>query len=405
MKNKRISYSVFIRNSTIFTITVITIIFAAYGYFIKYDKIQQSIFGNTSVEIDLIFESMYSTMKNGGTKEQIHTLINDLDKKLPHAKVSLHSELNAATEHNVEEAFKAKTMKAFHHLDHVDFVKPILYEKACIQCHSNATIGEVAAVIQLEQDYSNIGMSLHDFINMIIIFSIISALAIFVNWYVLLKKYVVNPIEEVTQQIKRISSHDDLNHSLNVETSIEEIKKIEDAFNIQNEKLYKLYKDLENSSFMDPLTNIFNRKMFDSIISKEFANAKRYNHDLTLINIDLNEFKFINDTYGHQTGDKLLQFFTNSVSSIVRESDFFFRVGGDEFMILLPKSSAKNAQSVIEKVKEYFSEYSFKIEELNYHLKASFGVAELGNEATTIEDLIKISDINMYEDKIKSKKV
>jgi diguanylate cyclase (GGDEF)-like protein/PAS domain S-box-containing protein len=119
------------------------------------------------------------------------------------------------------------------------------------------------------------------------------------------------------------------------------------------EKLLSLQKELEELSFKDGLTGIANRRMFDSIMEVEWANARRHNQPLSLIMLDIDYFKQYNDHYGHIQGDDCLKRVGQTLSSAAtRSRDFFARFGGEEFVLVLPETDAKSAKMVAERCRK-----------------------------------------------------
>ncbi len=115
--------------------------------------------------------------------------------------------------------------------------------------------------------------------------------------------------------------------------------------------------------------------------------------------IDLNKFKIINDTYGHAIGDKVLIFFSQLIYKSIRETDYLFRVGGDEFYLLLTNTSMNNADVIIKKLRNKLSNEKFIYENIKIELSASFSGAEYELDGLNIEELIVTADLRMYENK------
>jgi fumarate reductase subunit C len=204
MFKKSIGYSKFVRNSVVLTISLIAVVFGGYGYFIHYDSVHDKVLKNKSVEIDIVFEALYTTMKNGGDIKQLDELLQNINSVTPYSNIILHRGIDENTEFTVKEAYNKKSLQAFHHIDHMDFVKPILYENECLRCHSGKKVGSVAAVIQLEQDYTKLDISLSDIIIMLSVLFFVSSLTIFITWFGILKKYFITPIESIIAQMKSI---------------------------------------------------------------------------------------------------------------------------------------------------------------------------------------------------------
>jgi two-component system, cell cycle response regulator len=131
---------------------------------------------------------------------------------------------------------------------------------------------------------------------------------------------------------------------------------------------------LEYQASHDKLTGLFNRNRFDEIYSKEIKRALRYNNDLSIIMFDIDDFKLVNDTYGHQTGDEVLKELSKVALDNVREQDINVRWGGEEFLILLPQTNLEGAIAVASKIRIAISEHIFTSHNLN--ITSSFGVSQ-----------------------------
>jgi len=138
---------------------------------------------------------------------------------------------------------------------------------------------------------------------------------------------------------------------------------------ITEQENYK--KELESISITDPLTGIGNRRFYQQKIKEEIAGIKRYNYDLSLIMCDIDFFKKINDTYGHDKGDKVLQEYTKLIDKRSRQGDIFCRIGGEEFIIILPHTNIKEAQFIAEKLRVLVENFQTEIS-----VTMSFGVIE-----------------------------
>jgi diguanylate cyclase (GGDEF)-like protein len=114
--------------------------------------------------------------------------------------------------------------------------------------------------------------------------------------------------------------------------------------------LYLTLLSLAEQATRDPLTNLYNRRYFDEALTDHIALATRYNRSLTLLLLDLNQFKKINDTCGHQAGDERLCQFAQHLLKITRDADLVFRYGGDEFAILLPETTLEGAEEVVHRL-------------------------------------------------------
>ncbi|MBD3829700.1 MAG: diguanylate cyclase [Arcobacter sp.] len=150
---------------------------------------------------------------------------------------------------------------------------------------------------------------------------------------------------------------------------------------------------LEYQASHDKLTGLFNRNRFDELYSKEIKRAKRYENNLSIILFDIDDFKNVNDNYGHQIGDEVLIEISKILLNNVREPDICVRWGGEEFLILLPQTNLEGAKAVAEKIRVTIIEKP--LTEKNLPISASFGVCQM-DENDDDFSLISKSDKLLY---------
>ena len=156
----------------------------------------------------------------------------------------------------------------------------------------------------------------------------------------------------------------------------------------------KLYEKTKINSLTDSLTGIANTRYFMEFFEREIKKAKRTNLTFTLLYIDLDNFKFINDTYGHQVGDSLLKMIAKTVNGSIRPSDIFARLGGDEFAILLPESDYSESNNLIKRIKKTIET---ELKKNNWPITVSIGAITYKNFENTISEMIKQADDFMYK--------
>ena len=165
-----------------------------------------------------------------------------------------------------------------------------------------------------------------------------------------------------------------------------------EAENIEHQRLVE---ELENISITDPLTSIYNRRKFNELLAMEIERSKRYQNTLSIIMCDIDHFKKINDTFGHDVGDKAIRKFSKQIRENIREIDMLARWGGEEFMILMPNVSVENAHSIAEKLRMIIEKTAI---ETAGSFTASFGVTDLMLDDTA-ETFIKRVDQALYKAK------
>lgn len=135
--------------------------------------------------------------------------------------------------------------------------------------------------------------------------------------------------------------------------------------------------ELEKMAFLDPLTTLPNRRFFDEIIKKEIAVIRRSSRVSCLLILDIDHFKTVNDLYGHSAGDIVLCQLAGILQASLRQSDVIARLGGEEFIIMLPDTQLAPTAQVADKLRQIIENHSFEIDGAKIRLTASFGVAQL----------------------------
>lgn len=170
----------------------------------------------------------------------------------------------------------------------------------------------------------------------------------------------------------------------------------EAAIVIENAKLYERAQVLATS---DGLTGIYNRRHFYEVAKNEFERSQRYHNALSVIMIDIDHFKYINDKYGHSAGDQVLIQFVKRVKNELRSSDILARYGGEEFSILLLESDLNEAIQVAERIREVIAKDPFDLQNAQPYMTISLGVATNEDDIDQLDMLIDHSDKALYESK------
>ncbi len=160
---------------------------------------------------------------------------------------------------------------------------------------------------------------------------------------------------------------------------------------------FKEFQRLRLSSTTDYLTGMNNRRFFDAALAQEVHRASRYGENLSLVLVDLNRFKEVNDTHGHEFGDRLLVLAGKTLQAMLRLSDSAYRVGGDEFALLLPQANYDGAATLAERLRQRFAEEIGAISELRVPVSLAYGVANCPREGTEAKTLFALADKRLYE--------
>lgn len=164
------------------------------------------------------------------------------------------------------------------------------------------------------------------------------------------------------------------------------------------------YYDATRQTLIDDLTRLYNVRYLYQTLEGEIRRARRYDSAVSVVFMDLDGFKLVNDAYGHRAGSATLTEVAHVITRSVRESDFVARFGGDEFVLMLPETSSKRALQMAERVRVRIESHRFRGGVgADIYLTASFGVASFPEHATQAERLIELADAAMYEAKQRDK--
>ncbi|HXO21803.1 MAG TPA: GGDEF domain-containing protein [Thermoanaerobaculia bacterium] len=149
----------------------------------------------------------------------------------------------------------------------------------------------------------------------------------------------------------------------------------------------------------DGLTEIYNKRKFDEELAREFARAVRHERPLSLVIFDLDDFKQVNDTYGHLCGDFVLKQIASLTRELLRPEQVFARVGGDEFVILAPETAGQGAEALAWKLRDRVAALDYRYGEAKIPVTCSFGVAELQGGMKIPHDLYQSADRALFQSK------
>ena len=161
---------------------------------------------------------------------------------------------------------------------------------------------------------------------------------------------------------------------------------------------YDDLKKLQLNAITDPLTGLYNRRLFNENFERELNRAKRYSLPLGLVIMDMHRFKEVNDKHGHPRGDEVLRVAASTLRKALRTSDFAFRIGGDEFALVLPQTDAPQALALSRRIETVFAD-NMKALQLSVTVGLDHGVANYPQDADNSEDLIRIADERLYQRK------
>jgi len=256
-------------------------------------------------------------------------------------------------------------------------------------------------------ELKEISKDLHD--KILYVAGSILLLSLLVSIYYIQK--LLQPIDDLTQKANTIAEG---NYEIRAEVKTDdEIGLLAKNFNVMVDRLQDQIENLDQKvkektealaalAITDPLTSLYNRRYFSEISAELFELEKREKEPLSVMMLDIDKFKHINDTYGHQAGDRVIEKLASIMKSMKRESDIACRYGGEEFILLLPKTSKDGAFKLAQRIRKRVEECSLLIEEdgVLIHFTVSIGVSEVDfSHDESIESAIKRADDAMYQAK------
>jgi len=176
----------------------------------------------------------------------------------------------------------------------------------------------------------------------------------------------------------------------------EELLRTKESILDINRTLRRAFEREQLASRTDSLTGAFNRRYFFELLEYEFSASRRYSRPLTLVMFDIDLFKQINDTYGHLTGDTVLEKIVSVVKSQLRETDVLSRYGGDEFVILLSSSNEQDALTLLERIRNELIASPFEVTGTKLDLTISVGIASMHTSMEKSDQLVSLVDQALY---------
>jgi diguanylate cyclase (GGDEF)-like protein len=197
---------------------------------------------------------------------------------------------------------------------------------------------------------------------------------------------------------RRLQLSDRANSPIALHTALFDVLSSAGMFRVPVVIEYDALKNLHRSAVTDPLTGLYNRRLFNENFDKELNRARRYSHPLSLVTLDLHRFKEVNDKHGHPRGDDVLRAAANTLKKALRTSDSAFRIGGDEFALLLPQTDSSQAYGLSRRIGVVFAEVLRPLE-LTISVSMDHGVSTFPQDAEYRDQLIRIADERLYSSK------
>jgi diguanylate cyclase (GGDEF)-like protein len=215
-----------------------------------------------------------------------------------------------------------------------------------------------------------------------------------------LRYFLIKPVEQLSVTMHKV----DESHNYNLKmpdnlTAFAEIKDLFETFENMMQKVDAAQAELRHFSEKDVLTGLHNRRKFNELAHKELNRSQHHDHPFAFLVLDLNKFKPINDRYGHDAGDEILIKVSNVLSDFLREEDILARVGGDEFVIVLPETNSAQAKLLADRIQSMVQGASVHKKGEVLSVGCSIGIAVFPDDGTDLKTLFNIADERMYANK------
>ncbi|GAB4421335.1 MAG: hypothetical protein OHK0032_17110 [Thermodesulfovibrionales bacterium] len=357
-------------------------------------------------------EAIYSGMVKGWNKRDITDAIERLNRVRPDMRVRVYrgfpvieqfGEMPGEREAREADGSIMRGLKGeelFRIMrEDIRYIYPVIADRRCGACHRGLSEGMTAGVIDIMYPIRNLRVSMEYLIRLGIIFFSVYIATVFLLFYILLRRFVIRPVLDFVVVIKEITTLQDLNKRVPATSYISEIHALTHHFNKLLDTVSEYYQRLEELSYRDPLTGLYNRRKFEEFLEYEVYRSKRYSHHFSIVMLDIDNFKNINDTFGHPGGDMVLKEIASLIEQNIRYSDIAARVGGDEFAVILPETEIRNGMVVAEKLRRLISETPLSVVSGNVMAHASFGIAEFPLNGEAVNELLTACDVALYRAK------
>jgi diguanylate cyclase (GGDEF)-like protein len=218
--------------------------------------------------------------------------------------------------------------------------------------------------------------------------------------FLVLRQRVSKPIIELTDHVSEITREEDYSRDLAVdERWPKEVGILANNFNELMAHVRSSHDQLQEFSLHDPLTNLYNRRRFDAVLERASFEAQQHGQPFSVLLLDLDYFKPVNDKYGHAAGDAVLVGIAKAMQEALRDTDLAARIGGDEFAVIALATDGHTAVDLAERLKTAISACQFRFGHDVVHVGCSIGIANYPENGMLAADLVQAADRAMYEDK------
>ncbi|MGB0695229.1 MAG: GGDEF domain-containing protein [Rhodospirillaceae bacterium] len=384
------------------------------------------------VTAKLAEEHLLSVMRGGGDRDDLVAAMERMRDSLPYEALIVHrspaldrqfgvretadlavsggetGQTEAATVLNetLQQVFATGAEQHLSTEDHLSLLSPILVREDCQACHQDVTLGDVNGVLEITFDMDRLRAPMESVLNSVFYALALSVLVLFVLLYFVVKLCIGRPISGLTSHVQHLLQSGDYEARVTPRPHWPlEVRILARNFNRLLANVDEGTRRLRQQSEQDPLTGLFNRRYFDDRMARQLELSERVGEPVVVMLLDLNGFKPINDTYGHDSGDRMLQAVSNALVSGIRERDVLARIGGDEFAFMSHGGDVRDVPTVAQKLRDLVAQAKIYVGSDGQTLSvgAAVGTAIYPQDGRTPEALMKEADRTMYADKLRQK--
>lgn len=372
---KTTSYNKLILKIILITLTFSLTIAFVYTHYMKKEAIEKLSKVDAKKTTELIFQSLYSAMERGWTRDDLENIIARLNSVDKNMAVNVYRGEEVAKQFGdiLKDANARKTdvfvQSAFQNNDvlnviddsMIEYYYPIVAKQECLKCHTQTQAGSVLGVINIMYPIDDLKISLSSIINFFILFIILFSIVIFIALFVEFDRYLVKPIKNFITNINYISNHKDITKRVGTDNKITEIDSMQNVFN-------NMLDSLEYQFYHDELTTLPNRKKLIETLSFE--------NDAILMILNIDKFQHINDLYGDKIGNDIIKNTANIIKENVSKEALLFKLHADEYALYLPTEAVyEEIKALALHLANCIENHTFVINENEIYINATIGVA------------------------------
>ncbi|MFZ5484532.1 MAG: GGDEF domain-containing protein [Pseudomonadota bacterium] len=360
-----------------------------------------------------IYQHLYSAMRKGWSRAELDDTIQRIATSYPDLEIRLVRGAEVAAQYGDDDRSRLDRRddpavrsvlgsgRPIHFGDpaQLRYLMPLRNQEECQGCH-DAPVGTVNGLIDIRMAPDTLRAPIQATLTPVLNLISLLLVGIFLTVFLLLRHQIVRPIVELSRHIGRLGA--DLDQAEPIASRRgwpREINHLAGKFNQLLREVQHSHQGLRELAVRDTLTGLYNRRYFDEMFAKTLSQADRNGHPVSLLMLDLDRFKPINDRYGHAMGDAVLAAVGKTLLELTREGDICSRVGGDEFLIIAVDCDPGAAHQLGQRIVESIGTLTWPAGDETVTVQASIGVANYPANARSLEDLIAAADQAMYRNK------